>query len=159
MAISYQSSERSQRYGRSRIWLPPESTPLERQVTGIPYMWDGQPRHPDGHPQPVPGRHSRRTVNASSNAASGRVGTTERAVIGDQLREVAAWCELGPCIARYTDAGALGEADIAARAIAAGWCKDMFGRLICPGCQQRMPIWSATPVVPGVAGRPYWQRA
>jgi hypothetical protein len=69
-------------------------------------------------------------------------------VIGDQLREVAAWCELSPCIARYTHAKALGQADIVARAVADGWRKDAVGRLICPECQQRRPIWSAAPVVP-----------
>lgn len=77
-----------------------------------------------------------------------RVLPTGRAVIGDELREVAAWCELSPCIARYADPGALGHADIVARALAAGWSKDGFGRLICPSCQQRFAIWSSAPLVP-----------
>jgi hypothetical protein len=92
---------------------------------------------------PGPGRHSRRTVSPHPQ----RAGSAERAVIGDHLREPAAWCELSPCIARYADAEALGQADVVARAIAAGWCKDLFGRLICPACQQRLPVWSAAPLV------------
>jgi hypothetical protein len=39
-------------------------------------------------------------------------------------------------------------ADIAVRALAAGWCEDGFGRLVCASCQQRLPIWSSAPVVP-----------
>ena len=73
-------------------------------------------------------------------------------MIGDQLREPAVWCDLGPCIARYADTEALGQADVVARAIAVGWCEDMFGRLICPACQQRLPIWSAAPLVLRMTG-------
>lgn len=81
-------------------------------------------------------------------AARPQVLTAGRAVIGDELRAVAAWCELGECIARYADPSALGYADIVAQALAAGWCKDGFGRLVCPSCQQRFPIWSSAPLVP-----------
>lgn len=77
-----------------------------------------------------------------------RAWAGERPVIGDELRQVAAWCELGWCIARYVDSVALGFADLVARALAAGWCKDGFGRLICPACQQRFAIWSSAPVLP-----------
>jgi hypothetical protein len=140
-----QFTEQSPHYYRRSIWLPP----AERQVPGSPYAQNGQPGEASGHLRSVPGRHSRR----SPSAAPGRGGTTAQAVIGDLLREVAAWCELSPCIARYTESGALGEADIAGRAIAAGWCKDAFGRLICPACQQRIPIWSAAPLVPRVTGQ------
>jgi len=81
-------------------------------------------------------------ADALSRAAVG----TERTVIGDQLRQLAAWCQLGACIARYTDAAALGEADIRDRAVGAGWCVDAFGRLVCPSCQQAYPVWSARPL-------------
>ena len=69
-------------------------------------------------------------------------------MIGDELRKPAAWCELFPCISRYCHAEALGEADVVTRAMADGWRKDSVGRLICPACQQRRPVWSAAPVVP-----------
>jgi hypothetical protein len=59
-----------------------------------------------------------------------------RATIGDQLRRPVAWCELGPCIGHHADPAALGEADIRARAISAGWRIDALGRLACPRCQQ-----------------------
>ncbi len=74
---------------------------------------------------------------ARTAAARARARTTGRAAIGDQLRIPIAWCELGSCISHYADRAALGEADIRARAIAAGWRVDAFGRLACPGCQQR----------------------
>ncbi len=64
---------------------------------------------------------------------------TVRAVIGDQLRMPVVWCELGTCISRHTHPAALGEADIRARAIGAGWCVDALGRLACPRCQQTAP--------------------
>jgi len=86
-------------------------------------------------------------VPPAADALDGPVRSTERAVIADHLRVPTAWCQAGACIAWHTDARALGEADIRARAIAAGWCLDAFGRLICPACQQRYPVWSARPVV------------
>jgi hypothetical protein len=85
--------------------------------------------------------------------ASGRAGTkagieiTERAAIGDELRIPLAWCEMGSCISHYADPEALGEADIRARAIAAGWRVDALGRLACPQCQQGDSwFWTAHPV-------------
>jgi hypothetical protein len=72
---------------------------------------------------------------------------TERAAIGDKLRIPIAWCEMGPCIAHHADPAALGEADIRARAIAAGWRVDALGRLACPECQQGGPVfWASHPV-------------
>jgi hypothetical protein len=64
------------------------------------------------------------------------VRVTERAVIGDQLRRPAVWCELPPCVSRYSRPGALGEADVQAGAVQAGWREDALGRLVCPQCQQ-----------------------
>jgi hypothetical protein len=79
----------------------------------------------------------------------GGAGAGARAVIGDQLRIPIMWCELGPCIAWYSDPAALGEADTRARAIAAGWRVDALGRLACPSCQQTDPFfWTARRVVP-----------
>lgn len=64
---------------------------------------------------------------------------TERAVIGDELRRPITWCEMDSCISWHADPAALGEADIRARAISAGWRVDAFGRLACPQCQQTAP--------------------
>ena len=78
-----------------------------------------------------------------------RAGADGRAVIGDELRIPIMWCEMGSCIAWYTDPAALGEADTRARAIAAGWRIDALGRLACPTCQQTDPcFWTARPVMP-----------
>jgi hypothetical protein len=92
-------------------------------------------------------------LNASVDAspgveASARAQITERAAIGDQLRIPIAWCEMGSCISRHADPAALGEADIRARAISAGWRIDALGRLACPRCQQSDPsFWASHPVV------------
>jgi hypothetical protein len=83
-------------------------------------------------------------VEPRADAAAGG-----RAVIGDELRIPIMWCDMGSCIAWYTDPAALGEADTRARAIAAGWRIDALGRLACPTCQQTDPcFWTACPVVP-----------
>ncbi len=73
-----------------------------------------------------------------------RVEMRQRAAIGDQLRLLASWCEMGSCIGRYADPEALGEADIRARAISAGWRVDALGRLACPRCQQTSPGFRAS---------------
>ncbi len=76
-----------------------------------------------------------------------------RALIGDELRTPTAWCEMSSCISCHADRSALGEADIRARAISAGWRVDALGRLACPRCQQTSASFRATrPVVP-------WDRA
>jgi hypothetical protein len=81
--------------------------------------------------------------------ASPAASTSERAVIGDQIRMPIMWCEMGSCISWYTHRGALGEADTRARAIADGWRIDALGRLTCPECQQTDPrFWSSCTVVP-----------
>ena len=75
-------------------------------------------------------------------------GPTVRAVIGDQLRMPVRWCEMGSCISWHADPAALGEGDMRARAIGAGWRIDAFGRLACPRCQQTDPSFRAChPVV------------
>ena len=80
---------------------------------------------------------ARARAEAMARAESrGRPPCTERAVIGDELRIPIMWCEMGSCISWHSDSAALGEADIRARAIAAGWRVDALGRLACPRCQQ-----------------------
>ena len=75
-----------------------------------------------------------------------------RAVIGNELRLPAVWCEFGACIARFSRPDALGQRDVRARAEEAGWRQDAFGRLACPRCQQTDCGFRAThPVVPGAA--------
>ena len=142
LAMTYPVCEQSYPYDTAPSQPQLVRRPAAWQVIGSPYVWDG----------------GGRAEGESSSAQSWRIApglagqptvrSLERAVIGDKLREVVAWCELGQCIARYVKPGALGHADIAACALAAGWCKDAVGRLICPSCQQRFPIWSSAPVAP-----------
>lgn len=140
-----------------QLWGPPKH-PTPRQALGRPYVWDGGPSDvaglqpagddDDDAPEPVAAVRSRRpAARRGSELLTGPAPTAARAVIGDELRELAAWCQIGACIARHTDRGALGEADIKNKAVAAGWCVDLFGRLICPSCQQRYAVWSARPLV------------
>jgi hypothetical protein len=107
------------------------------------FGWTAVPSASDSGPAVAPG-----------NTSSGQAGTkaeveiTERAVIGDELRMPLAWCEMGACISHYADPAALGEADIRARAIEAGWRADALDRLACPQCQQGDSwFWTAHPAV------------
>lgn len=146
-------SERQAAY--RQLWGPPGRTLAPRQALGQPYVWDGGRADPDGleqaaddddrEPEPEPSGAIRR--RRSADALISLAPATERAVIGDELRELAAWCQIGACIARYTDLQAAGEVDIINRAVAAGWCVDLFGRVICPSCQQIFPVWCALPLV------------
>jgi hypothetical protein len=69
-----------------------------------------------------------------------------RAIIGDQIRIPVMWCQFGSCIARYTHPRALGERDLRARALAAGWRYDALGRLACPDCAQHdTTFWARRP--------------
>ncbi|HEY2129265.1 MAG TPA: hypothetical protein VGH77_18985 [Streptosporangiaceae bacterium] len=73
----------------------------------------------------------------------------EPAPIGDALRRPIAWCEMDACISHYEHPAALGEADIRARAITAGWRVDALGRLACPQCLRSGPwFWTTHPIVP-----------
>ena len=108
----------------------------------------------------MPRAAARARVQASARAAAmvgaevmaraearARARVTGRAVIGDELRTPIMWCEMGACISRYSDPAALGEADIRARAIGAGWRIDALGRLACPRCQQTDGrFWATHPV-------------
>jgi hypothetical protein len=119
---------------------------------------DAEPRRvgdaavPAGGRAGSPGAHRRvpeaaRAAPRARAAAHARVRITERAVIGDELRIPIMWCEIGSCIAWHADPAALGEADIRARAIAAGWRVDALGRLACPRCQQMDgEFWATHPV-------------
>jgi hypothetical protein len=64
-----------------------------------------------------------------------------RAIIGDGLRIPMLWCEFGQCIRRYAGDAAVGDQDLRARALAAGWRYDALGRLACPTCAQRHPAF------------------
>jgi hypothetical protein len=76
-------------------------------------------------------------------AAEPHAESAVRAVIGNQLRMPVMWCEMSSCIAWHADPAALGESDMRARAIRAGWRIDAFGRLACPRCQQSDPGFRA----------------
>ena len=137
------------------LWQPWGRKPPPRQALGRPYIWDGGQ---DGQPARPDTDHGREAATGptaverpqgradGADALTGVVASTEQAVIGDDLRQPAAWCQMGVCIARHTDAAALGEADIRSRAVASGWCQDAFGQLVCPSCQQLYPVWSARPL-------------
>ena len=74
-----------------------------------------------------------------------------RGIIGDAFRLPALWCEFGSCIGRYTSRDALGERDLRARALAAGWRYDPGGRLACPSCARQDPAFRAPrPSAPAV---------
>ena len=118
----------------------------------------------DGHAEPVSETwrrtgHGRRSASGRNRPAaergSGRhemresAEMIEPAPIGDALRIPIAWCEMGSCISHYEHPAALGEADIRARAIEAGWRVDALGRLACPQCQRSGPwFWTTHPIVP-----------
>lgn len=76
-------------------------------------------------------------------------GAGGHAVIGDELRIPAVWCDFGACIDRYSHPDALGLADVRARAVAAGWRQDALGRFACPRCVQGNAAFRATmPLAP-----------
>lgn len=83
---------------------------------------------PEGRQQPAPAHRGGHAAAPPGDA-----------IIGNRLRLPMARCEAGSCSARYEDPAATGEADIRARAIAAGWREDWIGLLTCPACQQRAP--------------------
>lgn len=111
------------------------------------------PARPERSGQPGPWPEPEYPPLGHAGQAAAAAVPRERAVIGDRIRVPMAWCQSGTCISWYADPDTLGEADVRARAIGAGWCVDVFGRLFCPGCQQRYHVWSARPLVPRT-GRP-----
>jgi hypothetical protein len=89
-----------------------------------------------------PARHARREPRRPVV----RRNPPARAVIGDSIRIPIVWCQFGSCIARYTHRGALGERDLRALALAAGWRYDALGRLACPDCAQHdSSFWATRP--------------
>ena len=111
---------------------------------------------PQRYPAPVrsgvPG-NARPPGRARAARTGPPAGAPMRAVIGDELRMPIMWCEMDSCISWHADRTALGEADVRARAIRAGWRIDALGRLACPQCQQTKVAFRATrPVV-------LWDRA
>jgi hypothetical protein len=122
--------------GDERAEPPAPTIPAAAAVCPEPAVASPQPPHPQPpHPQParVQPAHARPEVGA---------------LIGDQLRMPIMWCEMGSCISWHADPAALGEGDMRARAIGAGWRIDAFGRLACPCCQQTDPAFRASrPVV------------
>jgi hypothetical protein len=115
-------------------------------AAGTPHT--GMPRHT---PPPVPGPGPAAAAGPAARAANPE-DLAGLAVIGNRLRVPVAHCEAGRCMARYEDPSALGEADVRARAIAAGWRETMTGMLTCPSCQQRAPWPGFRP------GRPHLAR-
>jgi hypothetical protein len=112
----------------------------------------GAGQHGAEQPPPSPARHGR----ARLRRPAARRGPSARAVIGDEIRIPIMWCQFGSCIARYTHPGALGEGDLRARALAAGWRYDALGRLACPDCVQHDSTFWATRLPVPVTGR--WRR-
>jgi hypothetical protein len=107
----------------------------------------GEPATADG----PPGDAAARPLNTESGRHEMGEGAEiiEPAPIGDALRIPIAWCEMDSCISNYEHPAALGEADIRARAITAGWRVDALGRLACPQCQRSGPwFWTTHPIVP-----------
>ncbi|MGE5133795.1 MAG: hypothetical protein ACM32E_12895 [Gemmatimonadota bacterium] len=122
-----------------------------RALAPVPVPWQ-QPGPQAQRPAPGGDPAAWRPAGAAGPAGDPLlhpVPLTERPVIGDELRLPRVWCQAGRCIARHADPEALGEADARARAIAAGWREDAFGRLICPACQQGGDyyFWIAQPVI------------
>ena len=112
-----------------------------------PHAWHsaGQPAV-DPSPRPPAGPAAELPSQLSGSDAD---HVSMQAVIGDELRIPAVWCQLGNCISRLSDSAALGEADIRSRAVAIGWRQDALGRLACPGCVQHDPTFRISyPVVP-----------
>jgi hypothetical protein len=105
-------------------WQPPAlDRPQQAQATERP-----SPARAVEPPSPVLGIERPRPEPATARSP--------RAVIGDEIRIPILWCEFGRCIERYTHADALGERDLRARALAAGWRYDALWRLACPSCAQ-----------------------
>jgi hypothetical protein len=104
-------------------------------------------------PPPSPARPGRRHLRRPAVRRAPGV----RAVIGDEIRIPIMWCEFGSCITRYTHPGALGEGDLRARALGAGWRYDALGRLACPDCVQHdSTFW---PTRPPALVTGHWYRA
>lgn len=156
-----------------QIWLPPTASraPVPQISGGRPYIHHGHAEQGHtghdhtGHRHSYTGHGYSHTgyadhghpdeagyeIGADRQPLTGPIAIVGRPVIGDELRLPTAWCQLGHCVSRHTDPEALGEADIRARAVAAGWRIDAFGSLACPDCLQRLPFWSTRQLRPSAA--------
>lgn len=115
---------------------PPEPQPRLRRLT--PFT----PKPPRRAPASPPPQASQQASAPLPPQAYRRLPTMRRwrpmrAIIGDGIRTPSLWCESGNCISRFTCADALGERDLRAQALAAGWRYDAVGSLACPKCAQR----------------------
>jgi hypothetical protein len=144
----YVASPASQRSGPRPT---PRFTPRPQPATDA-----ARPARPTFTPARDEGRTPARGAERPRRRPAVHRAPAERAVIGDEIRIPIMWCEFGSCIARYTHRDALGERDLRARALAAGWRYDALGRLACPDCTQHDPaFWPTRPPVL-VTGR--WRR-
>lgn len=117
---------------RNRPYLDlPDGGPRNGPVL-MPRFTPRPPVSPQPGPVPPSARHSRREPRRPVEPPA----TFVRAVIGDEIRIPIMWCQFGSCIATYTHPRALGERDLRARALGAGWRYDALGRLACPDCAQ-----------------------
>jgi len=133
----------------SAFTVPPTPAAAPPHVTA--------PSHPTAAPlpaPPVPRVSDEDDPHEGDDDPRESAASAERAPIGDELRIPIAWCDMDACISYFAHPAALGEADIRARAIAAGWRVDAVGMLACPQCQQSVPwFWTTQPVVPWDRGR------
>jgi hypothetical protein len=133
--LADQTSVPAEAWPTGWAWTRPHATtPAETR----PASWVKAPvgKHAAARRADAPGETA---GSAEVTEPAGIAEITERAVIGDELRRPITWCEMDSCISWHADPAALGEADIRARAIGAGWRVDAFGRLVCPQCQQTAP--------------------
>ncbi len=123
-------------------WTEPPAAARAEPARAEPARAEPVPAEPVVHAEPARAEPAVRAEPARAEAT--HTTTTVRAVIGDQLRMPIMWCELGSCTSSHADPAALGESDMRARAIDAGWRIDAFGRLACPRCQRSDPNFRAT---------------
>jgi hypothetical protein len=128
------------------LFRRPDSSPARparasRQHAAPPATQPGLPRR--AAPSPANGAPANgapaRPAPPPSRQAVMRHWRPLRAIIGDETRVPVLWCESGDCIKRYASRDAAGDHDLRARAMAAGWRYDAFGRLACPTCAQHDP--------------------
>lgn len=144
------------------VELPPVELQLSRPYVELPGdgTRGGPLRMPRFTPKPsfTPKPNAAPTQDAARRPRrpARRFDQSARAIIGDEIRIPIMWCQFGTCIARYTHRDALGERDLRARALAAGWRYDALGRLACPDCAQLDPTFWATRAPTPVTGHRTW---
>jgi hypothetical protein len=121
---------------------PPISRPAPARPVAPSGPAPSSPTSPPPPPPPPPAAVA--PARHASRRPSWRPDPSVRAIIGDEIRIPIMWCQFGTCIARYTHRGALGERDLRARALEAGWRYDALGRLACPDCAQHDPAFWPT---------------